>query len=1225
MSELERLGSSVGEALDRAESTGDFEPLLSPGLLRAARALAALLGPDDREYGELLGWLYWYRFQLLQDAPSAVEELQTALELFGQCFLKGAVLDTIPEPLLEGIADLIVAEAADRLAAASSFDEIFGAVYLWRRIVDVTPDGHPEKAARLTTLASALLLQHSVFAQHRFLDEAADSAAEAVRRASGDSPSLRPSLLVLRNVMLLRFERLHDTADLDQAIAACERLRARPPADCGDLIDDEMRFGIALSERFRLSRRTADLDEAIALYRSALDHAGERHPELASMLDCLAGDLFRRHEQTGEVADLDEAVAVGRRAVGAADEAIGSQLVSNFAHLLHHRFALYQRAEDLREAEALTERLTDGDADPSILNTRAMILRTRYDWSGSRADLDAAIGLARRAVEATSESDPGRCPRLHTLGTALGEVFRLTGSIAAYRDALDAHEEALELLPSGHADRAVHLNALAVLRFTNHERTGSPADLDAAITVSREAADAPPLDRPSRAGHLGNAALYLTARFELLGSSEDLDDALSLARAAMAARREGTVNSPLIDGILASALVSLHDTTGDPALLDEAIGRYRALLEVMMPGHPHRARILGNIAHAVLKRARETGDAADEAVTICREAVAAASDDGERARLLNLLGIALSKGSDPDPAEAVAAASEAVRLTPPEVPEATIRGTNLALALSERYRRTRDPADRDAAARSFAAAARAVAGRPSSRILAARSAADLLHDGDPATAAELLGLAVGLLPETVPHQIGRGSRQRNVQRFAGLAGDAAALALADPSSPPEARGERALQLLEAGRSVLLSQTLGTRDDLAALRELDPELAGRFVALRAILDRPAAPTGASGPDVTRSAATTAMAGLLGRIRALDGLERFGLPPRLPDLLAEAAHGPVIVCNVSRYRSDALIVHPGGVTVLELPDLTPGTLIDHVNAFYAAVRDTGSDRIAVRLRAQTRLREILGWLWETVTGPVLRTLEAGTRVWWVPGGVLGLLPLHAAGPADAPGVLDLVVSSYSPTVAALSRARRRAARAGSGRALVVAMPVTPGFADGSLPHAGTEAAEVAAAMPGTVLLGTVATREAVLALLDGCSVAHFACHAVNDLADPSRSKLLLQDHATAPLDVAALNDLDLAHARLAYLSACTTAVTRTDQLHDEAIHLASAFLLAGFPQVVGTLWPIADETALAVARGFYGRAAGTGEDAARSLHEAMLAVRDRAPAAPSLWAAFLHIGA
>ena len=162
------------------------------------------------------------------------------------------------------------------------------------------------------------------------------------------------------------------------------------------------------------------------------------------------------------------------------------------------------------------------------------------------------------------------------------------------------------------------------------------------------------------------------------------------------------------------------------------------------------------------------------------------------------------------------------------------------------------------------------------------------------------------------------------------------------------------------------------------------------------------------------------------------------------------------------------------------------------------------------------------------------------------------------------------------------------------------------------------------------GQVPTRAAVLKHLPRSAIAHFACHGHTDLADPSQSRLLLHDHLRNPLTVAALASFSLDHARLAYLSACSTARIADARLLDEAIHLTSAFQLAGFPHVIGTLWEIDDEIAVEIADSFY--AALTDADgaldpdlAARALHHAARAQRNQHPAAPYLWASHIHAGA
>ena len=121
------------------------------------------------------------------------------------------------------------------------------------------------------------------------------------------------------------------------------------------------------------------------------------------------------------------------------------------------------------------------------------------------------------------------------------------------------------------------------------------------------------------------------------------------------------------------------------------------------------------------------------------------------------------------------------------------------------------------------------------------------------------------------------------------------------------------------------------------------------------------------------------------------------------------------------------------------------------------------------------------------------------------------------------------------------------------------------------------------------------------------------------------LLLHD---GPLSTADISRLDLAGAELAYLSACATARGVTT-LADEAFHPASAFQLAGYQQVVATLWEIRDSTAARTAAAFY-REIGEVDDAVRfdgalALHRVVRRMREAMPTHPSDWAAQVHIGA
>jgi CHAT domain-containing protein len=255
------------------------------------------------------------------------------------------------------------------------------------------------------------------------------------------------------------------------------------------------------------------------------------------------------------------------------------------------------------------------------------------------------------------------------------------------------------------------------------------------------------------------------------------------------------------------------------------------------------------------------------------------------------------------------------------------------------------------------------------------------------------------------------------------------------------------------------------------------------------------------------------------------------------------------------------------------------------------------------------------------------RAGSRLWWCATGLLSLLPVHAAGRPGAPGVLDLVVSSVTPTLRALAHARRPAAapRPGPGRDIVVvATPDLTGQVP--LPAAAAERAMLAELFPGRVdtLEGDLATREAVLTAMITHRRIHLACHATADLRNPSRSMLVLADHERAPLTAADISALRLSDAELAFLSACDTART-APALSDEAVHLASVLHIAGYRQVVATLWPISDRPAMRLSRAVYGRLATHDEESlAHALHAAVHAQRHRYPRHPFVWAGHVHLG-
>ncbi len=440
---------------------------------------------------------------------------------------------------------------------------------------------------------------------------------------------------------------------------------------------------------------------------------------------------------------------------------------------------------------------------------------------------------------------------------------------------------------------------------------------------------------------------------------------------------------------------------------------------------------------------------------------------------------------------------QAVRSTAVDHPNRAVYLSNLAGALQDRLKHVGAQADQvgaqadlDEAITTLAQAAEVVSGAPLVRIRAAQGAASLAAGTDTRCAADLLETAVRLLPQMATRRIDRGEQQYALGEFAGLAGDATALTLLadEVDLSGENPATRALRLLELGRGVRLSQALDTRSDLTDLQARYPLLAARFLELsdqfdeaELIDDQDAVAGWQQRRLADRHQLAVAFDATVTEIRRMAD-KTFLLPPEADQLIRHAQDGPVVAVNVSRYRSDALVLRSEGITSIPLPDLVQSILIKKIVSFHQALGaahdpDASSDQ---RRGAQDTLSAVLEWLWDAATRQILDALgyqltsAPGTvwpRVWWVPGGLLGYLPLHAAGyhrePAGSDGrrtVMDRVVSSYTPTVRALGYARERnTASTAAEQALIVAMPTTPGI-NSPLRHVADEAELVRTRLAG-----------------------------------------------------------------------------------------------------------------------------------------------------------------
>lgn len=350
-----------------------------------------------------------------------------------------------------------------------------------------------------------------------------------------------------------------------------------------------------------------------------------------------------------------------------------------------------------------------------------------------------------------------------------------------------------------------------------------------------------------------------------------------------------------------------------------------------------------------------------------------------------------------------------------------------------------------------------------------------------------------------------------------------------------------------------------------------------------------------------------------IRAVPGYEDFLAAPRFADVGALAtADQPLVYFAAADLGGLALVVRGAEVDVEHVPlaGLTADILRDrvgrHLAVYEAYRRDPRTGRTAWRLA----LDEIGAWLWDVALGPVVNSLGETPRAVFVPGGLLGLLPLHAAWFPDAEGprgrryTLDTLTVTYVPNARSLAAARRLA-RTPADRVLTVTDP--PHRPDQRpLPFAPVEALLAADVFPPPrdVVHPAQATPERVLDGIRRATVAHLACHGRAQLDAPLDSGVLLADGAVLRLrDLLAVQTT----LRLAVLSACETSMPGLE-LPDEVVSLPTGLLQAGVGGVVASLWAVPDLSTALLMTEFYRRWRKEEADPPDALRAAQLWLRD-----------------
>ncbi|KAF8702664.1 TPR-like protein, partial [Rhizoctonia solani] len=787
-----------------------------------------------------------------------------------------------------------------------------------------------------------------------------------------------------------------------------------------------------------------------------------------------------------------------------------------------------------------------------------------------------------------------------TSASAMSEEER-SESIARRQD----HSESVSVKSLGPEE----LYKLGKSHRNEYDRFKRIDDIDKAIEYHVRAVDLTSHGDPELADRLTELGICYDRRYRRLGKVEDMEGSLECAVQAV----ELTAES---DPELARRLENLgishserYRRLSEAADLDRSLKHRSRALELTPDGHPDLPRRHASLGVSYTDRYRRLGETADLDRALEHFSRALALTPGGHPDLPDRhasLGASYSDryrrlGEAADLDRSLEHLSQALGLTPLGHPHSPLRHFNYALSCHDQYLHAADSYFLQVSLDSFRKSSNLLAGPPRDVFDMALRWANLAAKHSSLRPIEAFHAVVDLLPHYISFGAITTQRYYDLLSAQNIAVRAAFIAIHSSNHT------LALEWLEHTRCVVWNQSLMLRSPLQGLASAYPDLASQLRSVSHQLHH--ATSSSLSLDANLSTTDTSehryrlarqYTDLIAQARSLAGFENLLKPMNATGLVRAARHGPIVVINCYEHCCDALIVTPGSshIAHLDLPNFSQEAARHALSNMQAALR-----RKNIRDRGVTRIGEhppnedigrVLAALWNNVVKPVLD--------------YMGYTVSRICG----------IWMRYSKCVLAFKTA---VPVDGVGQAATPGLTPLPG----TTIELGYLQAHSKQRTDYWQLTDERATRKAVLDAMDEYDWVHLACHASQDLRDSTKSRFYLHD---GTLDLSAINQRTFRSKGLAYLSACQTA-TGDEKLPDEAIHLASGMLMAGYRSVIASLWSVVDEDAPFVADKVYGRLLEDGKvgngEAGRALHDAVAGLRETVGEKElGRWVPYMHIG-
>lgn len=1041
----------------------------------------------------------------------------------------------------------------NRYNHTSQLEDLEHAIKALQAAIEHASSENPDMPALITCLGNALSDRYQRTARLEDLEQVIflyRTWLEPMSANTAMDPVILNNLIVALRARFLHTGRLED---LEQAIKAAQICLDGISKDSPELPRILSNLGLCLCDYYQRKGVLEDLKQAIGYLLSAVNLTSADLPELADRLINLGAGLHLLYEQSGTRGDLEQAIEAYQRSIESTppnSPHLPGRL-SNLGLAFRDRYDRTGRLEDLEQAIDLYRRAIEYPVVnafdlPNIYGNLGLGLRERYHHSRHLEDLEQAIVALQRAVDQTSVTSPELPRFLSNLGLGLHDRYNYTGRLKDLKPVIEAYQKAVELTPTDSPSLGMRLNNLGNGFQARYRHTGQLEDLNLTIEAYEKVSQRIPGNAPYLPICLNNLGASVQDLYKRTGLQEHLQRAIVVYEEAC---QKG------MQLALKEALMSAHNWGNwalERAAWDEAVRAYAYGVQALE--QIYRTQLLRTSQETWLSEAFGLHARAAYALARCNRLQEAVTTlEQGRARGL----------------------SEVLARDRADLERIQQKEPDLYAKYQEAVERLRQ-LERSERESKLSANGIGIAGGSTSASL------DYIHQAREELERTLIRIRE--IPDYEDFLVT--PTFLDVQAVAQV--DVPVVYLATTQV-----GSMAL-LVHAEKDrpeVIWADNLTTADLDALLvryaRKTSKRVIGGYLpgqlsnpewfsdALTKIISR-------LGKRLMRLVAT--------RLRELGATGAVLIPTGFLGLLPLHATRYQVGSNKRCLLDEIDVVYsPSARVFAAMRREEEARRRQVVSLYFVGVGNPLPDREAANW-AKDELQRILPKLQQSVQTHRPFKPDDGEHVANNSGPVFSLPPFQEQALKNLQMLClqspeELVHAGHDILDAAIILGQIPGLPGDIAASLALLVARLPP----SLSYARAELEAVLGFLPAgaaTVFYEHLATRDALWELLPQATIVHFACHGSFNAKMPLDSALLLAQETTLTLrDILNAQSQHLGHLRLAFLSACQTALTDFQRIPDESVGLLSGFLQAGVPSVVGTLWPVNDVSSALLVTRFY----------------------------------------